>query len=255
MEKTEFLSGLGVEVKKTKYRKIWLVILGICLLHFMWLTWILVKSDSNRMKEAYDYILFEFPLLNSITLPVVIAMIASRLCDIENKGNTLKLLYTIQKKGSVFDCKLLLGSFYIALIVALQILMVKIQSILFHFGVSMPEKQMFCYAISTFLVSFAILIIQQILSLLFDNQIAPLAIGLFGSFIGLFSLFFPKTVQRLVLWGYYSIFSTVGSSWNKDTRVMKFFEVPFDSFTLVGFILFILIIYLLGKNLFLRKEV
>lgn len=255
MEKSGFLIELRTELKKTKYRKIWLVILAICLLHFMWLMWMLGREGSNKMNDAYNYILFEFPFLNAITLPVVIAMIASRLCDIENKGNTLKLLYTIQKKGSVFDCKLLLGSIYIFFIVLAQIIIIKIQSLLFHFNVGMPGKQILCYAISTFLVSLTILIIQQTVSLLYENQIAALTIGLLGSFIGLFSMFFPKAVQRLALWGYYSIFSTVGSTWNKDTRIMKFFEVPFDTATLIGFILFTFILYLIGKYLFLRREV
>lgn len=255
MESAGFLVELRTELKKTKYRKIWLAIMGICLLHFIWLTWMLGKADSNRMQEAYDYILFEFPFLNSITLPLVIAVIASRLCDIENKGNTLKLLFTLQKKRRVFDCKLLLGSMYILFIVVLQIILMLIQAVLFHFNISVPGKQMLCYAVSTFIVSLAILIIQQTLSLLFENQIAPLTIGLLGSFIGLFSMFFPKTIQRLTMWGYYSIFSTIGSSWNKDTRIMKFFEVPFDACTLIGFILFTFILYLIGKFLFFRKEV
>ena len=54
---------------------------------------------------GYSYILYQLPLLNVVLLPVMTAVIASRLCDMEIKGNTLKQLYTLQKRSSFYDWK------------------------------------------------------------------------------------------------------------------------------------------------------
>ncbi len=254
-KKAGFFKQFKTEVKKTKYRNIWLIILAMILLHFMWTAWILGKADVSELADGYSYLLFELPAINAITLPVLLAMIASRLCDIENKGNTLKLLCTLQKKGRVYDCKLLLGSMYIIFIIVMQLSIILLQSQMFHFKNEMPYYQMLCYVISTFIVSMAILLIQQILSLLFENQIAPLTVGLLGSFMGLFSMFFPEAVQRLVIWGYYGVFSTVAYKWDEKTRILSFYEVPFEPWVFIYFFIVSILIYLIGKYLFMRKEV
>lgn len=100
-----------------------------------------------------------------------------------------------------------------------------------------------------------ILIIQQTLSLLSENQLFPLGIGIAGSFLGLFSMFFPAPVARFVLWGYYAVFSTVGMDWNKDTRIIHYYEISFPVRKFILFLAFGIFIFLLCRTVFTKKEV
>ena len=95
-----------------------------------------------------------------------------------------------------------------------------------HLGTIRPSI-FFIYLITTFAVSTVVLSIQQTLSLMSNNQLLPLGIGIGGSFLGLFSLFFPKPVARLVLWGYYANFSVVGMNWDPDTRIIDYYVLSF----------------------------
>ena len=74
-------------------------------------------------------------------------------------------------------------------------------------------------------VSFVIYALQQGLSLWFVNQAVPLAVGIFGSFVGLFALFFPQWVQRCVIWGYYGVLIQAGMNWDPVTRATEFYWV------------------------------
>ena len=84
----------------------------------------------------------------------------------------------------------------------------------------------------------------------------PLAAGLFGSFAGLFSWFLPKGIlHRVLIWGYYCLLSFLGSYWEEETRIMYFYDVPLDRTALYSLLVLLVLGYLAGKYLFLRKEI
>ena len=111
------------------------------------------------------------------------------------------------------------------------------------------------FGLTTFFVSAALLSVQQMLSLLSSNQILPLSAGLAGSFVGLFSLFFPKAVSRFVLWGYYGYFHFIHMDWNRETRISHYNELPFPWTEFIFFILFTIVLWLICRAITLRKEV
>ena len=80
------------------------------------------------------------------------------------------------------------------------------------------------FLVSTLCVGAALLLIQQMLSLLSNNQIIPLIVGIGGSFLGLFSMFFPENVTRLVVWAYFSVFSTVAMDWDRSLRIVDVYK-------------------------------
>ncbi len=49
------------------------------------------------------------PVIEAILMPVMMAVLASRLWDMEIKGNTTKLLYTLQSRRSLFAGKAVFG--------------------------------------------------------------------------------------------------------------------------------------------------
>ena len=97
--------------------------------------------------------------------------------------------------------------------------------------------------------------LQQGLSLRFANQAAPLMSGIFGSFMGLLSLLFPVWLIRCVPWGYYGLMSLVGMDWNETTRVTRFFWRLPQMTDVVLLLVWALVFFVVGRILFVKKEV
>lgn len=252
---TGFLMQLTVEQKKVKYRKVWLIAVGVVFLQFIWSVWTFRQADERLLAQGYRYLLYEMPVLNAVFMPVLMAVIASRLCDAEVKGDTFKLLFTMQKSGTLFDCKLVFGIRYVLLVVLLQALMIVANGTIFGFTETIDYKLLFIYCAATFTVNVVVLIVQQFLSLTAQNQILPLCVGLAGSFLGLFSLFFPRALQMLILWGYYAMFMPLEMNYDKASRAMSFSDTPLKSGLMFAFAAAGVFLYAGTKYLFVRREV
>ena len=105
------------EWMKVRRRKIGLLVGAFVVLIFAWITWAIGDSSEEQIYDGWRVCFLQFALINTILLPTMIAMLASRLCDAEVKGNTLKLLCTMEKKGRLFDLKLLTGAVYLLLFI------------------------------------------------------------------------------------------------------------------------------------------
>lgn len=252
---SSFTRQLQAERQKSRRRRLSLLPLGFLLFQILWAVWQLNSARSDELKAGYLLLFHHLPLMNTILLPMLAAVTASRLCDMEIKGDTLKLLYTMQKPAQLFDCKFLTGLKYLLAFTLGQGVLILICGRSYHFLEPLKWPMLAEHMAVTFTVSAVLLLIQQTLSLLSSSQILPLAAGLVGCFLGLFSLFFPTPVARLFIWGYYAAFPVASMDWERDTRVVHYYEVPFP---MTGFLIFlgaVLIIYLLCKNLAVRKEV
>lgn len=248
------MKELAMEFRKIKRRKLWLTVAVMLGAQCLWGFWSFRNMDSQRLAQGFRLYLYHFPLLNAIMMPVIIAVVASRLCDVEHKGQSLKLLQTVMPAGRLFDAKFLCGALHVTAAAVAQVIMMIVIGRIKGFLEPIPIDRFFFYLIFTTAVNLTILVLQQVLSLLFVNQLVPLAVGLIGSFAGLFSMFFPQGFQKLILWGYYGVLMQVGMNWDKNTRIMDLYYVPFDwtGFLLLG-ILF-LVIYGAGRRIFAGKE-
>lgn len=248
------MRAMKAELAKTRYRKIGLSVAAIVGVEFIWCFWILTRADDVMIAEGYRYGFMELCIMNTIFLPIVLAVAASRIWDTEHKGGTWKLLETLETKAAIYRCKFILGAMYCLMISGAQILFLLVMARFFHFGQTMPADHLLWYAVSGFSVSLAVYLIQQILSMYFENQIMPLAMGLLGAFGGLFSNFFPAGVQKLVVWGYYGVLRSVNMNWEKGNEIVTLLDRPKD----YGFLLYVIVLaaalYYGGKVLFLKKE-
>ena len=173
-------------------------------------------------------------MIHTILAPTMLAMLASRLCDAEVKGDTLKLLCTLEHKGRLFDMKLLMGACYLALFVFAEVGILFIQGAIYHFQRPLEPVQILFFVLQIYLVSFAIFLLQVVLSL----------------------WFFANGIGKLVLiWAYYSQLCFVAFDWEKETRVITYYNKPFDVFSFALLIVLLVAGYVIGKSLFLRKEI
>ena len=242
-----------MEFKKTRRRNVWVVIAAMILLQCVWI--LRIFNSADRIRDGWMICLYQFPLLNSIIMPVAAAVIASRLCDVEHKGQALKLLETVMLPGKLFDAKFLCGSCFIFAATFLQFLIFLVTGYLLHFTGPVPAGRLLCYLLFTATVNVTILLFQQILSLLFVNQMVSLSAGLIGALVGLFIMFFPPEFERLLLWGYYGVLMLVRMDWNSTTRVIRYYWITADWNGYLTLTAMFCVLYLIGRMLFIRKEI
>lgn len=249
------LRSLTAEQKKVRRKKIWLVPLGFLSFESVWALWLFSRAHPEELVTGYLKLFYQLPVMNTVIMPVMIAVIASRLNDMEIKGDTLKLLYTMQRPDVFFDCKYISGAKYLLLFTAGQCLL--ILALGKAFGFEKPIKLpmlMACFFV-TFCTALVLLSIQQTMSLLSKSQIMPLAAGLAGSFLGLFSLFFPAPLARLVIWGYFAAFPCVSMNWDRSTRITEYYELPFPLYAFFTFAAVGILIFILCRSIVVKKEV
>lgn len=244
------------EWMKVRYRKIGLILAGFLALIVLWIIWALHDAPQEQIWDGYRMSFLQLPLINTILLPTMTAMLASRLCDAEVKGDTLKLLCTMERKGRLFDMKLLMGVVYLGLFMAAEVLILLGLGHFYGYERPLNPMQLLYFVLEVYVVSLGVYLLQQVLSFFFENQIIPLAVGLLGSFIGLFAWFFPgNPMRKIFIWGFYSQLCFVNYNWDEVTRIVTYYDVPFD----VGAFCLLLAIlaagYAVGKTLFLGKEI
>lgn len=244
------------EWMKVRYRKIGLLLAAFWGLILLWILWAVHDAPQERIWDGYRMLFIQIPLIDTILMPTMTAMLASRLCDAEVKGDTLKLLCTMEKKGRLFDMKLLMGAVYLGAFVAAEILLIFALGRFFGYGRPMEPVHLLYFVLQIYVVSLTVFLFQQVLSFFFENQIIPLANGLFGSFVGLFAWFFPgNPMRRFFLWGYYSLLCFINFDWDEKTRIITYYNVPLDTGSLCLLTLILIVLYAAGKMLFLRKEI
>lgn len=246
--------ALAAEFRKIRRRKVWMIVAALIFVQLLWAFWSFRNMDAHELSQGWMRCLYQFPLLNSIMMPVIAAVVASRLCDVEHKGQALKLLETVMPSGRLFFAKFFCGALYMISAVLMQFVVILIVGVAFGFEGNPPMDKLFCYFFFTTAVNLTILLLQQVLSLLIMNQMVPLAIGIVGSFAGLFIMFFPQNFERFILWGYYGVLMFVGMNWDAASRIVDFYYTPIDwpgFFVLAGIFC---AIYIVGRSLFVRKE-
>ncbi|AFA46885.1 ABC transporter permease [Acetobacterium woodii] len=248
-------TAIKMEALKTKGRKVWLVVAVMMVVQLLWAAWSISHKNADDLIQGWQFFLYQFPMLNCIIMPVIAAVVASRLCDVEHKGQTFKLLKTIVPANRIFDAKFIWGSLYMFGAALGQLIIMIIMGLVLHFGGPVPWGALGCYLFFTLIVSLTIYVFQQVLSLLFVNQMVPMTLGLVGGFVGLFSMFFPPSFQKFLLWSYYGVLMQVGMNWDATTRVADFYWTAVDWPSLIMIFVFLGLIYGIGRSLFISREV
>lgn len=246
---------LKVEFSKLKRPKVWIIILAVLVTQLAWSFYALNSYSRKNDYLQWEYISYQFGSLNTLIMPVLISVISSRICDIEHKGNCLKLLNTIVTPQKTYNIKLLVSFIYILFIILGQLFCIFISNLFFHFDSELPIEQLIFYIIVTACVSLCILSLQQALSFIIQNQIISLIFGLAGAFIGIMSLYVGGIIMDLSIWSYYGVLCTVFSDWNIESKTLSLNFISLDFKPLILIILIGALFYIVGSYIFVRKEV
>ncbi len=250
------MNPLFCECLKTK-TKLFSILFPVLAIILLWTGWMARDPDPVMCKTGYTYMTTTLLLLNSIFLPVTAAVMASRLMDMENKGNTYKLLCTLQEKSTLFTCKLLLAASHLLVFFAAETVLLFEIGQWAGFTESFPAGDYFRLQGTGFATCLLLFILQMFFSLRLENQLYPLFIGLIGSFLGLFSMFLPNGSFFLYFcpWGYFTLGGSHLMVYEEATRQMTFLRIPFNR---MGGIILLAALITAGcavHHYFLRKEV
>lgn len=246
---------LKCEYLKTRRRYILPVTLGITAMYLALLFY--GEYSDDALRQGWWALLYQLPLLNTMFMPILCIVAASRLCDLEHKGATFKQLFTLTSKGSLFTAKLIYGLGIITVPILIQFAAIYIAGCYLGFGGIYPLNLYLIYLLSTLLTTYAIYVFQHCMSMLFKNQAIPFFVGIGGEFAGLFSMFLPQMpyLRKMLIWGYYGDTQFVGNNWDRETRINDFYlmDINYAAFFIIT--IAAILMYLIGKKLFTHKEV
>ncbi len=251
------ISLFKCEFMKTRRRYVFMTAWAILA---AFLAWIYPRHQSaDLLRLGWMENLYELPLVNAIFMPLLSIIVSSRLCDIEHKGYMLKQLAVTEKRGKIYDAKLIYG-----LAIMMSCVMISWGMTIafgYHVGYQggVPIKLYLFYLLFTAVPTISVYLFQYTLSLCFKNQAIPFFVGAMGTFLGTFSMFLPQFpwLRRSLIWGYYGALSFVGLfGWTKENRYQyaHFDVIGIDWLSFIILVFVCVGMYLIGREIFKRKE-
>ena len=243
-----------LELRKLRHRHTPALFLAVFALISAWMAWCFHDMDISRINDPAAMIYINMLLMNTILCPITAAVLASRMCDMEQIGDTYKWLCTMQKPEHIYRGKVLVGTVYMAVFSLME-------TVLFHFLTAPFEpdgssRLAVLYAslfFALFQTSLSIFIVQLNLSLKFSNQLTPIFISIGGTFTGLFSWFLHQLPLRfLIPWGYYASLCNVGYAYDESTRYTAYSWNTYPFFWMAILAAAIIILYRYGQKHFLE---
>ena len=188
------LHGFLSELKKARRRHDLLLIAGTALVILAWVAYSLRGMGVQDRAQGFSGLFYVMPTVNTIVLSVVTAVLASRIWDVENRGNTCKLLFTLQSRASLYGGKILLGAAELLLLCVLELAGIFALSSWLQFTQPLDTGRLAWLFACTFVVSMALFFLSLCISMAFAAQAATLAVGLGGALVGLFSAWLPPAL-------------------------------------------------------------
>ena len=197
---------------------------------------------------------YRLPLMNTILLPALWAVLASNVMDLEHKSNMWKILESITSKKAIYYGKILYGLFFSLLFSLIEMLSLILLCFVIGIHIPFPAADFVRTGCNVFLVCFILYLLQSNLSLLFHNQYVSFSTGLAGSLFGLFIMYLPFSFLYYTPWGISGITMFVGMDYDSHTRLISlFYSSPFR-FPYMVCLLWILLLTCAGQKIYEKME-
>ena len=239
------LLSFGTELRKAHRRQDLLLCLLVPVIMVLWVGG-LSPSQEDELANGYSALFYSIPVIQAILMPVMMAVLASRLWDMEIKGNMNKLLYTLQSRRSLFVGKALFGFLEVVLTTVLEMGLASLLGVLHSYTEPFSWVQFLYLSLCSLAVSGMLFFMEFFLIVRFRNPLPTLCTGITGALLGLFSAFMPPIVSYFIPWGYFIPLSAYEVSfWDQETHTVLYgtrnFNFGLLAFTIllgVGFFCF-----------------
>lgn len=181
------------------------VVLFSCLNLFAGSTQELFDDPGAQVWEQH---LIGYIMASGLLLPIMAAVVASRIVDIEHTGNGWLLAAGAgQRPGMVCRAKLAVLAPIILVQTLLQFAAVLIVPKLLGLATAPGWGEWTPFLIGSFGTTMALVALHVIVAARIESQLVGLALGVIGGFIGVFSMLMPPWLAALTPWGYYAVLS------------------------------------------------
>lgn len=216
------MAAFRAELQKARRRHDLLLCLLLPGIVVLWVGGI-SPSTPEELANGYSALFYSIPVIEAILLPVMMAVLASRLWDMEVKGNTPKLLYTLQSRRSLFAGKAAFGTLEVLLTVVLELACIPVLGRVHGYTEAFPKGQFVYLFVCTLAVDLALFFGELLLMLWFGNPLPALCVGIVGALVGLFSAFLPPLVSYFVPFGYYIPLGAYEvANWDQASRLVTY---------------------------------
>lgn len=228
------LLSFGTELRKAHRRQDLLLCLLVPVIMVLWVGG-LSPSQEDELANGYSALFYSIPVIQAILMPVMMAVLASRLWDMEIKGNMKKLLYTLQSRRSLFAGKALFGLLEVVLTTVLEMGLASLLGVLHGYTEPFSWVQFLYLSLCSLAVSGMLFFMEFFLTVRFRNPLPALCTGITGALLGLFSAFMPPMVSYFIPWGYFIPLSAYEVSfWDQGTHTVLYGTRSFN-FGLLAF--------------------
>lgn len=213
------MKEIRLELYKLRHKRLlWMVVLFL-LAEIGWAFTATAMSISRNPDQAgWAPLMAMVASMNGLFLPVLAAICVSRICDMEHKGNTWKLLLTLSvRRSALYAAKYVAASMVLLAACSLQVFAIAAFGVIHEFEQPVPFVLLARFWAGTALTTLIIIALQQWVSLAAKNQAFALALGLIGGFLGLTADLLPSGVSRFFVWSYYSRLSPISPSYTGET--------------------------------------
>jgi Uncharacterized protein conserved in bacteria len=205
------INTLGLEYFKIRRKKIWIMITFFIAAEMLWAFMSTSMSIARNPDHAvWESIFFSISSMNGLFMPIISAIVVSRICDMEHKGATWKMLVaTNVSRDRLYAAKYICtNSLLLYGILAQTILMIAF-GLIKDFPGGPPIDLLTRFLGGTMLTTLAVTALQQWISMAIKNQAFALCLGMLGGFIGMTAGLFPAIARHLFIWSYYLELSPV----------------------------------------------
>lgn len=210
---------LGLEYFKIRRKKIWLMMTLFLLVEILWGFMVTSRFIAKNPDDAvWESVIFSLSSLNGLFMPILSAIVVSRICDMEHKGATWKMLVvTNVDRTKLYAAKYLCANSLLLYGIVTQTVLMIAFGIINDFPGALPFNLLIRFIWGTLLTTLAITALQQWISLAFKNQAFALCLGMVGGFLGMTAGLFPAVVRQLLIWSYYLELSPVTLQFDQST--------------------------------------
>ncbi|GAB6086840.1 ABC transporter permease [Alkaliphilus crotonatoxidans] len=251
------MKAITLEFYKLRHKHLFLMVTSFLLVEITWAFMAAgVSFSRNPANVGWEPLIAMLSSINGLFFPILSAICVSRICDMEHKGNTWKLLLTVSvKKSELYAAKYIVASIVMLWACILQVIAMAAFAVIYGIGQSVPFFLLARFLMGTALTSMIIIALQQWASMALKNQAFALSLGMIGGFIGMAGDLFPSGIRKFLIWSYYTGLSPITQSYTGETIQ---FIVRDMSSLLPGMVVLAVVgmaIYLVGSCHLSRQEV
>ncbi|NEU65110.1 ABC transporter permease [Paenibacillus sp. ALJ109b] len=249
------MKALSLEYFKIRRKKIWVMLTLFLAAEMIWASMSMSISISRSAANAsWEALIFSIASMNGLFLPIISAIVVSRICDMEHKGNTWKMLMTTNTgRNHVYTAKYICANSLILYGIIAQAVFIVGFGLSKNISGPLPLSLLVQFAAGTLLTTLAITALQQWLSLTVRNQAFALCLGMLGGFIGTTSGLFPASIRHLFIWSYYMDLNPVTYIYSASSGTYVSGMLPVG--LLIAALLMAVIFYFAGNIHASRQEI